>query len=60
MTSLRDHQSVIQSGARRGDCTRRVPLDPQGARQVEPVAPGTPGGRRKTAGPGAGARERHP
>ena len=29
MGNFRDYQSVIQAGVRRGDATRRVPLDPE-------------------------------
>ena len=28
MSGFRDYQSVIQAGLRRGDATRRVPVDP--------------------------------
>ena len=34
MTGFRDYQSVIQAGARRGDGTRRVPLDPEKVRAL--------------------------
>ena len=29
MKGFRDYQSVIQTGVRRGDAARRVPLDPE-------------------------------
>ena len=32
MSGFRDYQSVIQTGVRRGDATRRVPLDPEEVR----------------------------
>ena len=31
---FRDYQSVIQAGVRRGDATRRVPLDPEQVRAL--------------------------
>jgi hypothetical protein len=34
VNGFRDYQSVIQSGARRDDRTRRVPLDPEELRAV--------------------------
>ena len=34
MSGFRDYQSVIQTGVRRGDATRRVPLDPQEVRAL--------------------------
>jgi hypothetical protein len=34
VTGFRDFQSVIQAGARRGDGTRRVPLDPREVRAL--------------------------
>ena len=32
MSGFRDYKSVIQAGVRRGDATRRVPLDPEQVR----------------------------
>jgi len=32
VSGFRDYQSVIQTGVRRGDATRRVPLDPEEVR----------------------------
>jgi hypothetical protein len=34
VSGFRDYQSVIQTGVRRGDDTRRVPLDPQEIRAL--------------------------
>ena len=34
MGGFRDYQSVIQTGVRRGDATRRVPLDPEEVRAL--------------------------
>ena len=34
MSGFRDYQSVIQTGVRRGDATRRVPLDPEEVRAL--------------------------
>ena len=34
MNGFRDYQSVIQAGVRRGDATRRGPLDPEEARAL--------------------------
>ena len=34
MSGFRDYQSVIQAGVRRGEATRRVPLDPGQVRAV--------------------------
>ena len=34
MGGFRDYQSVIQADVRRGDATRRVPLDPAAVRAV--------------------------
>lgn len=34
MSGFRDYQSVIQAGVRRGDATRRVPLDPEEVRAL--------------------------
>ena len=34
MSGFRDYQSVIQAAVRRGEATRRVPLDPEEARAV--------------------------
>ena len=34
MSGFRDYQSVIQAGVRRGDTTRRVPLDPEQVRAL--------------------------
>ena len=34
MSGFRDYQSVIQAGVRRGDATRRGPLDPEEARAL--------------------------
>ena len=34
MSGFRDYQSVIQAGMRRGDATRRVPLDPEEVRAL--------------------------
>ena len=43
MSGFRDYQSVIQVGVRRGDATRRVPLDPEEVRALFGIA--GPGGR---------------
>ncbi len=32
MSGFRDYQNVIQAGVRRGDATRRVPLNPEEVR----------------------------
>jgi hypothetical protein len=34
VSSFRDYQSVIQTGVRRGDATRRVPLGPEEVRAL--------------------------
>ena len=34
MSDFRDYQSVIQAAVRRGDATRRVPLEPEQVRAV--------------------------
>ena len=34
MSGFRDYQSVIQVGVRRGDTTRRAPLDPEEVRAL--------------------------
>jgi hypothetical protein len=34
VSGFRDYQSVIQTGVRRGDATRRVPLDPEEVRAL--------------------------
>ena len=34
MSGFRDYPSVIRAGVRRGDATRRVPLDPEPVRAV--------------------------
>jgi hypothetical protein len=34
VSGFRDYQSVIQTGVRRGDATRRAPLDPQEIRAM--------------------------
>ena len=34
MRGFRDYQSVIQTGVRRGDSARRVPLDPEQVRAL--------------------------
>jgi hypothetical protein len=34
VSGFRDYQSVIQAGVRRGDATRRVPLDPEEVRAL--------------------------
>ncbi len=34
MSGFRDYQSAIQAGVRRGDATRRVPLDPEEVRAL--------------------------
>ena len=34
MSGFRDYQSVIQTGVRRGDATRRVPLNPEEVRAL--------------------------
>jgi len=34
VSGFRDYPSVIQAGVRRGDATRRVPLDPEPVRAV--------------------------
>ena len=34
MSGFRDYQSVIQTGVRRGDATRRLPLDPEEVRAL--------------------------
>ena len=34
MSGFRDYQSVIQAGVRRGDATRRVPLDREEVRAL--------------------------
>ena len=34
MSGFRDYQSVIQTGVRRGQATRRVPLDPREVRAL--------------------------
>ena len=34
MRGFRDYQSVIQTGMRRGDAARRVPLDPEEVRAL--------------------------
>ncbi len=34
MSAFRDYQSVIQTSVRRGDATRRVPLDPEKVRAL--------------------------
>jgi hypothetical protein len=34
VSSFRDYQSVIQAGVRRGDATRRGPLDPEEVRAL--------------------------
>jgi hypothetical protein len=34
VSGFRDYQSVIQAGVRRGDASRRVPLDPEKVRAL--------------------------
>jgi hypothetical protein len=34
VSGFRDYQSVIQAGMRRGDATRRVPVDPEEVRAL--------------------------
>jgi hypothetical protein len=34
VSGFRDYQSVIQTGVRRGDATRRLPLDPEEVRAL--------------------------
>jgi hypothetical protein len=34
VSGFRDYQSVIQTGVRRGDATRRVPFDPEEVRAL--------------------------
>jgi hypothetical protein len=59
VTGFRDYQSVIQAATRRGDRTRRVPLDPEQvralfSRMVSQSWPAAEIGTDRPAGPAAG------